>query len=111
MEPGMAGGLIGTAVGILGGVIGTYASIRNARGPRERAFVIRAAAVFCAFVTLFLLALGAPLFLRGSFPVGLAALWMPLLWAVYLPLLFLFIRRANDGHARARAEDEAGAGS
>jgi uncharacterized membrane protein YfcA len=43
MDTANIGGIIGSALGILGGVIGTYFSIRSTNSPRERRFVIRAA--------------------------------------------------------------------
>ena len=45
MDTVKIGGIIGSVLGILGGVVGTYFSIRNTNGPRERRFVIRAAIV------------------------------------------------------------------
>lgn len=54
---GILGGIVGSAVGILGGAIGTYFSLRNVRGPRERAFVRRAAAAMWIFLLAFLAAL------------------------------------------------------
>ncbi|HUP78675.1 MAG TPA: hypothetical protein VM260_08985 [Pirellula sp.] len=39
---GWVGGIFGGAIGILGGVIGTYFSIKNTKGTRERAFMISA---------------------------------------------------------------------
>ena len=41
MNLGFVGGIIGGALGVLGGAIGTYFSIKNTSGPRERAFLIR----------------------------------------------------------------------
>ena len=35
---GWVGTLVGGGVGLLGGVIGTYFTIKNTKGPRERAF-------------------------------------------------------------------------
>ena len=40
---GLAGGLAGGVVGVIGGIVGTYFSIKNTKGPTERAFAIRAA--------------------------------------------------------------------
>ena len=38
----MMGGIVGSVVGAAGAALGAYVSIRNTRGPRERAFVIKA---------------------------------------------------------------------
>ena len=40
---GLVGGIAGGLIGLMGAAIGTYCSIRNTNGPRERAFVIRSA--------------------------------------------------------------------
>ena len=45
MHPGLIGGILGGIIGLAGGVIGTYCSVKNVNGPRERAFMIRASAV------------------------------------------------------------------
>jgi len=59
MDAGLLGGIIGGIAGVGGGAIGTYFSIKNTKGPLERAFVIKAAAVawvaVIAFVALLLL--------------------------------------------------------
>ncbi len=62
--------------------------------PRERAFAIRAAALCWLGVSAFL----ACLFLL---PLN----WRLLLWVVYLPSRFWFIRWANERQAGARVED------
>jgi hypothetical protein len=51
---GWAGGLAGCAIGLLGAVIGTYVPIRNAKGQRERAYLIKASIICWIFVGLFL---------------------------------------------------------
>lgn len=45
MDVGMMGGILGGALGLAGGALGTYFSIRNTRGTRERGFMVRVAAV------------------------------------------------------------------
>ncbi len=42
---GLIGGTVGAIVGLLGGIVGTYFSIRNTQGDKERAFVIRASLI------------------------------------------------------------------
>ena len=39
---GLIGGIVGGIIGVAGGLLGTYFSIKNTNGPRERAFVIKA---------------------------------------------------------------------
>lgn len=54
---GLIGGIAGGIIGLAGGGVGTWFSIRNAEGPRERSFIIRSAVVFwiamLLFITLF----------------------------------------------------------
>jgi hypothetical protein len=57
MDVGTVGGIIGGILGLAGGAIGTYASIRNTGGPRERQFMVRTAIVAWVVVTLFLILL------------------------------------------------------
>lgn len=64
-------GVIGAALGIVAGLVGTYFSIRNTRGARERRFVICVAVV--AWVTLAILAAAVFLLpsMRGWVPIVL----------------------------------------
>ena len=57
MNPGIVGGIVGGVFGLLGGIVGTYFSVRNTAGPRERSFMIRVAIVGWIFVTAFLFGL------------------------------------------------------
>ncbi len=91
---GLVGGVVGSVVGIAGGIVGTWFCITRTEGPRERAFVIRAAAV-CWFAGLVLLAL---LFL-------LPDPWQWLLWIPYAILLPLGVRYANRQQQRIRLEE------
>lgn len=99
MDPGLIGGIVGGSVGLLGGVIGTYASIKNTNGPRERAFMIKAAVMTWIGVTLFL----ALLFLLPR-PYNFL-LWIP--YAIALPL---GIRWCNRRQQAIRAEEAADGG-
>ena len=51
---GLAGGIAGAVIGLMGGVIGTYFSIKNTEGPRERAFMIRLSILGWIGITAFL---------------------------------------------------------
>ena len=93
---GLVGGIAGGVVGVMGGIVGTYFSIKNTNGPKERAFAIRAAALCW---------LGVSAFLTCEFL--LPRYWSLLLWVVYLPSLFWFIKWANKEQAGARLEDTA----
>jgi len=50
MHPGTIGGFGGLA----GGIIGTYFSIKNTNGPRERAFMIKASVIGWIAILVFL---------------------------------------------------------
>ena len=45
MNAGWIGGIVGSVIGVAGGLIGTWASIRNTSGPRERAFAVKASII------------------------------------------------------------------
>jgi hypothetical protein len=89
---GLYAGIGGSIIGVMGGVIGTYFSIKNTNGPRERAFMVRCAAVMWLVVTTALTV--AVLVPWGRF-VG------------FLPLLFLapVISRMNRAQERIRREE------
>ncbi len=90
----LIGAFGGAGLGVLGGLVGTYFSIRNTNGPRERSFVVRSA-ILCW------LAIG----------VFLAALWftrMPyaaLLWLPYMALLPVAARAWNRRQNQIRGEE------
>jgi Ca2+/Na+ antiporter len=92
----LVGALVGSALGIVGGVVGTGVSVRNASGPRERSFLLRAAAVFwmalIAFLT-FLLTTPLP--------------YRPLIWIPYPLALLLAIRALNRRQHAIRADERA----
>ncbi len=97
MNPGLIGGIVGCVIGVMGGAVGTYCSIHNTSGPRERRFMIRAAVV---------------LWLAGFLFIGLL-LWLPdpykwFMWIPYSVLLPLGITYGNRIQRRIR-EQEAGA--
>ena len=75
---GWIGGIAGSLLGIAGGFIGTYFSIKNTNGPRERRFTIKASAVCLVAVILFLV-----LMFAIPRPYN-ALLWIP--YAILLPL-------------------------
>jgi hypothetical protein len=96
MDEGLIGGIVGGAIGVLGGLVGTYFSIKNTAGPRERRFMIRVAIVAWIVVS--------------AFMAGLLLLPMPynfLLWIPYgiaLPLAILWCNRRQQ---RIRVEESA----
>ena len=93
---GWGGAILGSAIGILGGILGTWASIRHTNTPAERAFMIR-----CA--------IGTWLFV-GAFLLGIFLIPSPynyLLWIPYPILLILGIRWMNAQQAQFRQNEQA----
>jgi hypothetical protein len=96
MNEGVVGAIIGGVLGLLGGAVGTYFSIKNTSGPRERAFMIRAAIVAWVVIT--------------AFVFGLFALPQPfnlLLWVPYGIALPMGILWCNRRQRRIRTEEAA----
>ncbi len=54
MHPGAIGGIIGGIGGLAGGIIGTYCSIKNTNGPRERTFMIKVSVIGWIAILVFL---------------------------------------------------------
>lgn len=78
MDTGLIGGIVGGVLGLIGGSIGTYFSIKNTRGPRERAFMIKCSVVCWIAISLFL---GLMFTLPAPYR---HFLWIP--YAILLPL-------------------------
>ena len=94
MDAGVLGGTIGGVIGVLGGVVGTYFSIKNTKGPLEKAFMIRASILMWVALALFLVSMFV-------LPHP-QRLW---LWVPYGVLLPLGIIRVNKRLAEIRAEE------
>ena len=91
---GMIGGAIGCIIGLCGGLIGTYFSIKNTKGPKERRFMVRWAIGFWIAMGVFL-----------GLMVLLPSPYRYYLWAPYGVLLPLAIISCNRGQARIQAEE------
>ena len=99
MDTGVIGGIVGAGIGVLGGLVGTYFSIKNTAGPRERRFMIQVAIVAWIAVS--------------AFVAGLLLLPRPynfLLWIPYAIALPLGILWSNRRQRVIRGEEAAGAG-
>lgn len=82
------GGIVGGVLGVLGGVVGTYFSVKNTSGPRERTFMVKVAAVAWVAITAFVLGL---LMLPRPFNM---LLWIP--YVIALPLGILWCNRRQQ---------------
>lgn len=99
MDPNVMGGYIGAIIGVVGGlgggIFGSYCSIRNTKGPRERAFMVRA--TFGAW--LYVLAFLAALFLASG----------SLRWLLFIPytiVLIAAILYCNRTQLRIRQDEQ-----
>jgi drug/metabolite transporter (DMT)-like permease len=97
MDGGVIGGWIGAAVGVVGGVIGTVYAIRNSAGPRERAFMVKAAFAGWLVIAAYIMAMRQ---LPATDRWWLSAI----LYALVLPLA---ITKLNRHQARLRREEGA----
>jgi len=98
------GGIAGGLIGLGGAILGTWVSVRNTRGPRERAFMVKAVAVAWVGGLVFLgLLLGLPDPYRWF-------VWLP--YAVLLPLGIVYGNRRHrtirETEAREEQPDDAG---
>ena len=91
---GWIGGIAGGVIGIACGIVGTYFSIKNAKWPRERSFVIKSAAVCWIAILIFL---GLLLALPDPYR------WF--MWISYGILLPLGITYGNRRHQAIRREE------
>ena len=90
------GPIVGGGIGLLGAMIGTYFTVRNTSGPRERRFVIKAS-ILCWIIVL--------LFVTG---MVLIPGWYKLLLIIsYLIGLIVGIRKWNEIQFRLQREESA----
>jgi len=91
---GLTGGIIGTVLGCAGGAIGTYFSIKNTDGPRERAFMIKASVICWIALLLF-----------GALMFTLPSPYRFYLWIPYPILLIWGIKTSNRAQQRIKEEE------
>lgn len=94
MNAGGIGAIIGGTIGLIGGLIGTYCSIRNTDGPKERSFMIKASVIFWVGIILFL-----------GLMFALPNPYRYFLWIPYSVLLPLGIICGNKVHQKIRQEE------
>jgi Ca2+/Na+ antiporter len=94
MNAGYIGAIAGSIIGLAGGVIGTYCSIKNTKGPKERIFMIKASVVGWLGIGIFI----ALVFLFPN----------PYRWFLFIPYIILLpigIILGNKRQAKIRAEE------
>lgn len=89
----LMGAVAGSVIGIAGGLLGTYFSIKNTYGPRERRLMILTALVIWAI-------LGAALAMAYAFPS-----LRPWMWAPIAITVLLVIPRVNRRQQEIRREE------
>ena len=94
MNLGLIGGIVGCVIGIAGGLFGTFASIRNTSGPKEREFAIKASIITWIVGIVFII-----LLILLPFP------WRYFLWIPYGILLPFGIIKWNRTQQRIRNEE------
>jgi hypothetical protein len=94
MNMGIIGAVIGGALGLMGGIYGTYCSIKNTNGPKEKAYIIKASIIGWIGITVFLV----PMFLLPN-PYRF------LVWIPYGILLPIAIIKGNKIQAKIRQEE------
>ena len=99
MIGGIIGGVVGSLIGLAGGIIGTYFSIKNTNGPRERAFMIRASVVCWVAILLFLALLFA---LPNPYRWFM---WIP--YGIFLPLGIVHISRKQQRIRQEESQNQA----
>lgn len=97
---GWVGAIVGGVMGLAGSAFGTWCSVRQTHGPRERAFMVRCAIVWwlagLLFVTLMFV---LPALYRWL-------LWIP--YAILLPLGITYGNRRQQAIREAEAADQNG---
>jgi len=96
---GWIGGISGGFIGLAGGVVGTYFSIKNTNGPRERSFMIKSAVVCWITILLFLgLLIALPNPYRWY-------MWIP--YSILLPLGIIYGNRRQQAIRQQEAQNKA----
>ena len=85
---GWIGGITGCVIGLAGGVVGTYFSIKNTNGPRERLFMVKAAVVCWVAILLFI-----ALFLKLPNPYQWF-MWIP--YSILMPFGIIYGNRRQQ---------------
>ena len=94
MNMGIIGGIIGGVLGLIGGIFGTYCSIKNTNGHKEKAFMIKASIIGWIGIIVFL----ALMFLLPNH--YRFYLWIP--YGIILPIAII---KGNKIQAKIRQEE------
>ena len=100
MNAGLIGGIVGGVIGFAGGMVGTYFSIKNTNGPRERSFMVKASVITWIAIILFL---GLMFVLPNPYRY---LLWIP--YAILLPLGIVYGNRTQQRIRKEETQDQGG---
>ena len=95
---GWIGGILGIVLGFGGGILGTYIPYRRATSKRQKAFILRCAAIVLVLVLLLMVCQALT-----PFP------WNQLLWLPYVVALLATIAWMNKVQRRISEEEAAAA--
>ncbi|MGI6087442.1 MAG: hypothetical protein ACOYCD_05770 [Kiritimatiellia bacterium] len=96
---GWIGGISGCFIGLAVGVVGTYFSIKNTNGARERSFMIKSAVVWWIAILLFLgLLFAIPNPYRWF-------MWIP--YSILFPLGIIYSNRRQQAIRQQEAQNKA----
>ena len=98
MNIGTIGGIVGGALGLMGGIFGTYCSIKNTNGPKEKTFMIKASIITWIGIILFL----ALMFLLPN-PYRFY-LWIP--YGIVLPIAIIKGNKIQQKIKKEEAENK-----
>ncbi|MCK4905627.1 hypothetical protein KAS42_05270 [bacterium] len=98
MNSGLIGGILGAIIGTIGGAVGTFFSIKNTNGPKEKAFMIKCAVVGWIVIIVFLLLL---LFLPKPYNY---LLWIP--YGIALPLSIIYLNKKQNSIREMEKKDK-----
>ena len=98
MHPGTIGGIIGGIGGLVGGTIGTYCSIKNTNGPRERTFMIKVSVIGWIAIIVFL---GLMFVLPNPYRYFL---WIP--YGILLPVAIITGNRKQQKIRREESQNK-----
>ena len=103
MHLGLIGIIVGSVVVLAGGLFGTYCSIKNTNGPRERAFMIKANVVVWIAVLIYL---GLLLILSNS--NSYYVVWI--FYGILMPLGIITLNRRRQKIRKTESGDDSSSG-
>ncbi len=95
MNRGLILGILGSVIGLAGGIIGSYLSIKNTNGPKEKVFVKKAVLGFWIGIIVFLI-----------FLLIIPVPYNNIMWIVYGILLPITIIYFNKRQEKIRKEEK-----